>query len=206
MAVKEIKEKSIYVCTECGYESAKWQGRCPDCGNWNTLVEETRIIGKEKKGAPAMQREASPVMALDTVNADESVRYHTGMEELDRVLGGGIVPGAAILVCGDPGIGKSTVLLQMCRTLEDDLQVLYVSGEESPRQIKLRANRLGVTGEKVLLTAATVAATDKRDDTGEQARYCGGGFHSNPFSRQRQLLAGQRFAGERIGYAADRRL
>jgi predicted ATP-dependent serine protease len=84
MAVKEIKEKSIYVCTECGYESAKWQGRCPDCGNWNTLVEETRIIGKEKKGAPAMQREASPVMALDTVNADESVRYHTGMEELDR--------------------------------------------------------------------------------------------------------------------------
>ena len=146
MAVKEIKEKSIYVCTECGYESAKWQGRCPDCGNWNTLVEETRIIGKEKKGAPAMQREASPVMALDTVNADESVRYHTGMEELDRVLGGGIVPGAAILVCGDPGIGKSTVLLQMCRTLEDDLQVLYVSGEESARQIKLRANRLGASG------------------------------------------------------------
>lgn len=157
MAVKEIKEKSIYVCTECGYESAKWQGRCPDCGSWNTLVEETRIIGKEKKGAPAMQREASPVMALDAVDADESVRYHTGMEELDRVLGGGIVPGAAILVCGDPGIGKSTVLLQMCRTLEDDLRVLYVSGEESPRQIKLRANRLRVTGEKVLLTAATDA-------------------------------------------------
>lgn len=157
MAVKEIKEKSIYVCTECGYESAKWQGRCPDCGNWNTLVEETRIIGKEKKGAPAMQREASPVMALDTVNADESVRYHTGMEELDRVLGGGIVPGAAILVCGDPGIGKSTVLLQMCRTLDNDLTVLYVSGEESPRQIKLRANRLGVNGERVLLTAATDA-------------------------------------------------
>ena len=136
MAVKEIKEKSIYVCTECGYESAKWQGRCPDCGNWNTLVEETRIIGKEKKGAPAMQREASPVMALDAVDADESVRYHTGMEELDRVLGGGIVPGAAILVCGDPGIGKSTVLLQMCRTLEDDLQVLYVSGESASQSSK----------------------------------------------------------------------
>ena len=142
------KEKSIYVCTECGYESAKWQGRCPDCGNWNTLVEETRIIGKEKKGLPTVQREASPVMALDAVEADETVRYHTGMEELDRVLGGGIVPGAAILVCGDPGIGKSTVLLQMCRTLEDDLRVLYVSGEESPRQIKLRANRPGCTGGK----------------------------------------------------------
>ena len=152
-----VKEKSIYVCTECGYESAKWQGRCPDCGSWNTLVEETRIIGKEKKGLPAVAREPSPVMALDAVDADETVRYHTGMEELDRVLGGGIVPGAAVLVCGDPGIGKSTVLLQMCRTLEGDLRVLYVSGEESPRQIKLRANRLGVTGERVLLTAATDA-------------------------------------------------
>lgn len=152
-----VKEKSIYVCTECGYESAKWQGRCPDCGSWNTLVEETRIIGKEKKGLPAVAREPSPVMALDAVDADETVRYHTGMEELDRVLGGGIVPGAAVLVCGDPGIGKSTVLLQMCRTLEGNLRVLYVSGEESPRQIKLRANRLGVTGERVLLTAATDA-------------------------------------------------
>ena len=151
------KEKSIYVCTECGYESAKWQGRCPDCGNWNTLTEETRIIGKEKKGLPAVSKEPSPVMALDCVEADESVRYHTGMEELDRVLGGGIVPGAAILVCGDPGIGKSTVLLQMCRTLQGDLRVLYVSGEESLRQIKLRANRLGVTGERVLLTSATDA-------------------------------------------------
>ena len=82
-----VKEKSIYVCTECGYESAKWQGRCPDCGSWNTLVEETRIIGKEKKGLPAVAREPSPVMALDAVDADETVRYHTGMEELDRVLG-----------------------------------------------------------------------------------------------------------------------
>ena len=155
MAVKEIKEKSIYVCTECGYESAKWQGRCPDCGNWNTLVEETRIIGKEKKGAPAMQREASPVMALDTVNADESVRYHTGMEELDRVLGGGIVPGAAILVCGDPGIGKSTVLLQMCRTLEEHLQVLYVSGEESEQQLKMRADRLRVESDNLYVLSET---------------------------------------------------
>lgn len=102
MAVKEIKEKSIYVCTECGYESAKWQGRCPDCGNWNTLVEETRIIGKEKKGAPAMQREASPVMALDTVNADESVRYHTGMEEPGPGTGWRHCAG-----CGDPGLRRS---------------------------------------------------------------------------------------------------
>lgn len=152
------KEKSVYVCTECGYESAKWQGRCPDCGNWNTMVEETRITGKSsKKTASALPKEASPVQALDCIDADESVRYHTGMKELDRVLGGGIVPGAAILVCGDPGIGKSTVLLQMCKTIDRGLLVLYVSGEESTRQIKLRANRLGVTGENVLLTSCTDA-------------------------------------------------
>ena len=163
MAVKEIKEKSIYVCTECGYESAKWQGRCPDCGNWNTLVEETRIIGKEKKGAPAMQREASPVMALDTVNADESVRYHTDMEELDRVLGGGIVPGAAILVCGDPGIGKSTLLLQVCHNLsEAGHKVLYISGEESKVQIKMRADRIAgqnpVNDRMVILSETSLEA------------------------------------------------
>lgn len=150
------KEKTVFVCTECGYESAKWQGRCPECGNWNTLTEESRIIGREKRGS-ASQHGASPVQELGNVDADESVRYHTGMEELDRVLGGGIVPGAAVLVCGDPGIGKSTVLLQMCRTLDTGLRVLYVSGEESPRQVKLRANRLGVTGESVLLTASTDA-------------------------------------------------
>lgn len=116
------------------------------------------------------------------------------------------MPGAAILVCGDPGIGKSTVLLQMCRTLEDDLRVLYVSGEESPRQIKLRANRLRVTGEKVLLTAATDAEQIRETILENKPRYCGGGFHPDPFGRQRQLLTGQCFAGERIGYAADRHL
>ncbi len=153
-----MKEKTVFVCTECGYESPKWQGRCPDCGNWNTLVEESRIVGKPAKGettrlpsAPAM------VKPLEEIDADESVRFHTGLSELDRVLGGGIVPGSAVLVCGDPGIGKSTILLQMCRTLDKGLSVLYVSGEESPRQIKLRANRLGVTGGSVLLTASTDA-------------------------------------------------
>lgn len=152
-----VKEKTIFVCVECGYESAKWQGRCPDCGSWNTLTEETRIIGKDNKKEPAAPKAPGATLALDCIDADESVRYHTGMEELDRVLGGGIVPGAAVLVCGDPGIGKSTILLQMCRLLEGTLRVLYVSGEESPRQIKLRANRIGVQGSSVLLTASTDA-------------------------------------------------
>lgn len=151
-----MKEKTVFVCTECGYESPKWQGRCPDCGNWNTLVEESRIVGKPTKGEAARLPSApAMVKPLEEIDADESVRFHTGLSELDRVLGGGIVPGSAVLVCGDPGIGKSTILLQMCRTLDKGLSVLYVSGEESPRQIKLRANRLGVTGGSVLLTAST---------------------------------------------------
>ena len=151
------KTKTVFVCTECGYESAKWQGKCPDCGSWNTLTEESRITGgiSASKGTPRAAREPSAVTALSYVRSDESVRHKTGIGELDRVLGGGIVPGAVTLVGGDPGIGKSTVLLQMCGTLTPMLRVLYVSGEESLRQIKLRANRLGVDGENVLLTAST---------------------------------------------------
>ena len=132
-----VKEKSIYVCTECGYESAKWQGRCPDCGSWNTLVEETRIIGKEKKGLPAVAREPSPVMALDAVDADETVRYHTGMEELDRVLGGGIVPGAAVLVCGDPAATDAEQIRETILenkpdiVVVDSIQTLSVSAVSS---------------------------------------------------------------------------
>lgn len=158
MAVKS-KSKTVYVCTQCGCEVPKWQGKCPDCGSWNSFVEETRSTGGPAAKAAATERRAAPakVKPLTDISADESVRYHTGMKELDRVLGGGIVPGAAVLVCGDPGIGKSTVLLQMCRTIDTGLRLLYVSGEESMRQVKLRANRLGVDGNNVLLTAATDA-------------------------------------------------
>ncbi len=153
------KAKTVYVCTQCGCEAPKWQGKCPDCGSWNSFVEETRVTGGSAAKTAAAERRAAPakVRPLAEVSADESVRYRTGMKELDRVLGGGIVPGAAILVCGDPGIGKSTVLLQMCRTIQPGLRVLYVSGEESMRQVKLRANRLRVAGENVLLTSSTDA-------------------------------------------------
>jgi DNA repair protein RadA/Sms len=159
MASAKTKAKTIFVCTQCGSESPKWQGKCPDCGSWNSFVEETRITGGASAKSAAQERRAAPsqVRSLAEVSADESVRYHTGMGELDRVLGGGIVPGAAILVCGDPGIGKSTILLQMCRTIDPGLRILYVSGEESMRQVKLRANRLGVDGGNVYLTATTDA-------------------------------------------------
>lgn len=158
MAVKS-KTKTVFVCTQCGCEAPKWQGKCPDCGSWNSFVEESRVTGGPVAKAAASERRAAPakVKALAEVSADESVRYRTGMRELDRVLGGGIVPGAAILVCGDPGIGKSTILLQMCRTIDPGLRVLYVSGEESARQVKLRANRLEVDGGNVLLTSTTDA-------------------------------------------------
>ena len=140
-----VKEKSIYVCTECGYESAKWQGRCPDCGSWNTLVEETRIIGKEKKGLPAVAREPSPVMALDAVDADETVRYHTGMEELDRVLGGGIVPGAAVR--------HKKFARGVLQSREADRAVILFDGEASPRTLSLPVAVRG-GGLAVLRTAA----------------------------------------------------
>lgn len=154
------KAKSIHVCSECGYETSKWLGRCPECQSWNSFSEELRsatpIVSTPKTTAynPASAAETTTLLS---VSADESLRYKTGMKELDRVLGGGIVPGSAVLVCGDPGIGKSTILLQMCGKLEGKLSVLYVCGEESMRQVKLRANRLKVTGENIIMTSSTDA-------------------------------------------------
>lgn len=154
------KTKTVFVCTECGYESAKWSGRCPDCGNWNTMTEESRITGGAAASkAASAAKGPTQTSALSQVNADEGQRYRTGIEEFDRVLGGGIVPGSAVLVCGDPGIGKSTLLLQMCGSLPEGLTVMYVSGEESLRQIRLRANRLRVSGDNVIMCVST--------DTGE---------------------------------------
>ncbi len=135
------KNKTVFFCQECGYESAKWMGQCPSCKSWNTFVEETRIAGAAKHtDSKSMQAPTS----LFTVTSENTVRISTGYRELDRVLGGGIVPGSLILVGGDPGIGKSTLLLQVCRTLVNDgHKVLYASGEESLQQIKMRAERLG---------------------------------------------------------------
>ncbi len=144
------KEKQVFFCKECGYESSKWQGQCPGCHAWNTFVEETVKVGA--KNTAKLQKDAvSPMGILEVTTAEES-RILTGMRELDRVLGGGIVKGSLVLVGGDPGIGKSTILLQMCRNLvHENVDVLYVSGEESLSQIKMRAERIGVFEKNMLL-------------------------------------------------------
>lgn len=144
------KEKQVFFCKECGYESSKWQGQCPGCHAWNTFVEETVKVGA--KNTTKLQKDAvSPMGILEVTTAEES-RISTGMRELDRVLGGGIVKGSLVLVGGDPGIGKSTILLQMCRNLvHENVDVLYVSGEESLSQIKMRAERIGVFEKNMLL-------------------------------------------------------
>jgi DNA repair protein RadA/Sms len=142
------KTKKYYQCQACGYTTAKWMGRCPDCGEWNTLTEETRDSGRRSGLTSGARAEPVP---LDQIEPDTSVRVSTGIGEFDRVLGGGIVPGSVVLVGGDPGIGKSTLLLQAVAKLKGP--VLYVSGEESPEQIKMRAGRLQVAGGTVSLLA-----------------------------------------------------
>ena len=144
------KSKSVYVCSSCGYESTKWYGKCPGCGEWNTMEEEIREPVSRSTGAASAR-----VMPINKISSAEEERYHTGLSELDRVLGGGIVKGSLILISGDPGIGKSTILLQICQFLGQTLKILYVSGEESSRQIKLRAERLGVTSENLFVLTET---------------------------------------------------
>ena len=153
-------KKSIFFCQNCGHEEAKWLGQCPGCGEWNTFVEEKIDSGVTKgstQGARAVRESVrdAKVIPLNDVTADDDVRCITGIKELDRVLGGGIVPGSLVLVGGDPGIGKSTLLLQVCRRLADKKKILYISGEESQAQIKLRANRMGKFSEGLLLLCET---------------------------------------------------
>ena len=146
-------KKTAFFCQNCGYESAKWMGQCPACREWNTFVEEPVSFSKS---ASAKLIKDAEVVALKHVETDQEERIKTKIEELDRVLGGGIVPGSLLLVGGDPGIGKSTLLLQVCQRLcEDKHQVLYISGEESLKQIKLRANRMGEFTEDLLLLCET---------------------------------------------------
>lgn len=149
------KSKSVYVCSECGYETAKWFGKCPGCGEWSTLQEEVRVSQSTKEVASKAKIHSIKSYNLTEIKPDNEIRYKTGMGELDRVLGGGIVKGSLVLISGDPGIGKSTILLQICQSLGKKLNILYVSGEESYNQIKLRADRLAVTSEKLYILCET---------------------------------------------------
>lgn len=153
------KLKSVYVCSECGYESAKWYGKCPGCGEWNTMNEETPIAAKSAVSGKSNSYKSQAVLHLNEINDDVEKRISTGVKEFDRVLGGGIVEGSLVLLSGDPGIGKSTILLQICQHLGQSKSVLYVSGEESANQIKLRAVRLGVTTENLGILAQTDVGT-----------------------------------------------
>lgn len=146
-------KKIVYFCQNCGNEESKWLGQCPSCKEWNTFVEE-KVIATSKAAAVSANREVH-IVSLSEVSADDHVRIQVGIKELDRVLGGGIVPGSLVLVGGDPGIGKSTLLLQVCQRLSKERSVLYISGEESLSQIKLRANRMGEFCENLKLLCET---------------------------------------------------
>lgn len=152
-----MKSKSVFVCNSCGYESIGWLGQCPECGEWNSFVEEVRSEQKQNKKSSCVS--AAAPCKITEIPADGEDRTLTGISELDRVMGGGIVKGSVVLIGGDPGIGKSTMLLQMCGSVKKGTKVLYISGEESSRQIMMRASRLGVKdGEIFILNETNISA------------------------------------------------
>ena len=144
---------TMFFCKECGYESAKWMGQCPGCKEWNSFVEEP--VAKNSSGSKAVVLKESKPVRISEVDFGQEERYSSGFGELDRVLGGGIVKGSMVLVGGDPGIGKSTILLQVCRNLSMERKVLYISGEESLSQIKMRADRIGKMPDNFYLMCET---------------------------------------------------
>ena len=169
-----MKTKTVFYCTDCGNETPKWLGKCPACNSWNTIVEQPAMPRAKSGASAAISRERKRPTTLDRIDTAAETRFDTGFKEFDRVLGGGAVIGSLVLVGGSPGIGKSTLLLQICGTAvlhsesssADELTVLYVSGEESERQIKMRADRLGVNRSGVYILAETdiaevVAATQE---------------------------------------------
>ena len=160
------KRKTVYCCAECGNETSNWAGRCPASGAWNTRQEVTIETGSGKKSAVSARAAAGKAKPLSELDTSEEIRFATGISEFDRVLGGGAVAGSLVLVGGAPGIGKSTLLLQMCASAGAGRKILYVTGEESQRQLKLRAMRLGVDGENIYVLAETdidsiIAAIDE---------------------------------------------
>ena len=149
-----LKTKTVYICEECGFESPKWSGQCPSCRAWNTLIEENVNVSKSVTSNSKLAKTAVALHLNEIVYKQEH-RIKTGISELDNVLGGGIVKGSVSLISGDPGIGKSTILLQICKSIDENLSVLYISGEESAIQLKLRANRLEVKNKNLKIMAET---------------------------------------------------
>ncbi|MBP5166070.1 MAG: DNA repair protein RadA [Oscillospiraceae bacterium] len=148
------KSRTVFFCSECGNETLKWQGKCPHCGAWNTIVEHKEAAAPARRTSGAVSGGFAPVLISD-IDFREETRFSTGMDELDRVLGGGAVNGSLVLIGGAPGVGKSTLLLQLCAFLSAERKILYVSGEESARQIKMRAERLGSIHGELYITIET---------------------------------------------------
>ena len=146
------KTNTAFFCNECGYESAKWLGKCPACNAWNTFVEEKVV--KQGNNKTVVKKTVTPV-SLKSIEKIKISRVSSGFDELDRVLGGGFVNGSLTLLGGEPGIGKSTLILQICEKFKTDGKVLYVSGEESAEQIKIRADRLGINSENIMFLGET---------------------------------------------------
>ena len=149
------KNKTVFICNNCGYESPKWLGKCPACNEWNSFFEEKVISTKSGSFASKLNKERTKPIALNKIEGKESSRTSTGFGELDRVLGGGLVNGSLVLLGGEPGIGKSTLILQICDKIKTTGKVLYISGEESAEQVKIRADRLNVKNENLLFISET---------------------------------------------------
>ena len=149
------KNKTVYICSECGYEAPKWTGKCPDCDTWNCMEESEKIVVSGSKISHIGNAIGQKAVKISEIDTENEHRYTSGLTEFDRVLGGGIVKGSLVLISGDPGIGKSTILLQVCQSLGKTLEILYVSGEESAKQIKLRAQRIGIESETVNVLTET---------------------------------------------------
>ena len=149
------KQKSIFICQNCGYESLKWLGKCPDCNSWNTMVEEIKDNNLKFTNIN-IEKKLDAIKKIGEIKSGEKERYNTKITELNRVLGGGLVKGSMILISGDPGIGKSTLLLQTANNISKEYgKVLYVSGEESEEQIKIRGDRLGIDADELYIVSET---------------------------------------------------
>ena len=155
-----VKTKTVWFCKECGNESPKWMGKCPSCNQWNTMVEDVintapeEPVNKRKSLSGSLGTD-NHAISYDELEIPDYIRSQTGLDELDRVLGGGLVHGSVVLISGEPGIGKSTLLMQISECLGESRKVLYISGEESSGQLKLRAERLKITGESIYLLTET---------------------------------------------------